>query len=168
MAAAPIDLISAHDFSDFFNAYLHRVFPKSGLPMQDYGSGGVLFLDGNSDAGIADMIAAIHTMNFPVLDTARLAGVLTRLKSITALSRQNWDAILAETDDNRELVPSPTQTSLVPEAPVTQKRSMPGWQRSTPSMRCSTASCWCPIGASSRALISRPILKPPRGPISSC
>jgi hypothetical protein len=121
VAAAPIDLILAHDFSDFFNAYLHQVFPKSGLPMQDYMSGGVLFLDANSDAGIADMVAAIHTMNFPVLDTTRLAGVLTRLKSITALSRKNWEAILAETDDNRELVPSPTQTPLFPDMPVTQE-----------------------------------------------
>ena len=121
IVAAPVDLLLAHDFSDFFNAYLHRVFPKSGLPMQDYSHGGVLFLDAESDSGIADIIAAIHTLNFPVTDVERLAGVLERLKSITALSRRNWEAILAETDDNRELVPSPRQTSLVPGTPVTQE-----------------------------------------------
>lgn len=122
VTAAPADLVLAHDFSEFYDAYLHRVFPKSGLPMQDYSTGGgTLFMDPESDTGIADLIAAIHTLDFPVTDTARLAGVLARLQSITALSRQNWEAILAETDDNRELVPSPSQTSLVPETPVTQE-----------------------------------------------
>ncbi len=121
VVAAPVDLLLAHDFSDFFNAYLHRVFPKSGLPMQDYSRGGMLFMDPDSDTGIADIIAAVHTLNFPVTDVERLAGVLERLKSITALSRRNWEATLAETDDNRELVPSPSQTSLVPGTPVTQE-----------------------------------------------
>lgn len=121
VTAAPIDLLLAHDFSEFFDAYLHRVFPKSGLPMQDFSRGGTLFMDPESDTGIADIIAAIHTLDFPVVDKARLAGVLERLKAITALSRQNWELILAETDDDRELVPSPSQTSLVPDTPVTQE-----------------------------------------------
>lgn len=122
--AAPVDLLLAHDFSEFFNAYLHRVFPQAGLPMQDFSSGSTLFMDPDSDAFIADIVAAIHTADFPVTDSARLAGVLTRLKSITELSRKNWELILTETDDNRELVPSPTQTSLVPGTPVTEDTVM--------------------------------------------
>lgn len=118
--AAPVDLLLAHDFSEFYDAYLHRVFPKSGLPMQDFSRGGTLFMDPESDTGIADIIAAIHTLDFPVTDTQRLAGVLARLQAITALSRKNWELILAETDDDRELVPSPSQTSIVPNTPVTQ------------------------------------------------
>lgn len=121
IVAAPVDLLLAHDFSGFFNAYLHRVFPKAGLPMQTHGSAGTLFIDAESDAGMADMIAAIHTLDFPVADRQRLAGVLQRLKAITAFSRRNWELILAETDDNRELVPSPRQTSLFETMPVTQE-----------------------------------------------
>ncbi|MCS6758737.1 MAG: hypothetical protein MO852_06670 [Candidatus Devosia euplotis] len=34
------------------------------------------------------------------------------------MSRQNWELILAETDDNRELVPSPDQTSLFDNMPI--------------------------------------------------
>jgi len=43
------------------------------------------------------------------------------LLEITSLSRRNWDAILAETDDERELVPSPRQTSIIPEHAVTDE-----------------------------------------------
>lgn len=121
VASAPVELLLSHDFSEFYDAYLHRIFPKAGLPMQEHSRGGTLFMDADSDAFIADIVAAIHTADFPVTDSERLAGVLVRLKSITALSRKNWELILAETDDNRELVPSPRQTSLVPNTPVTQE-----------------------------------------------
>lgn len=121
IVAAPVDFLLAHDFSAFFEAVMHRVFPRAGLPMQDYSRGGTLVMDAESDAFIADVIAAIHTADFPVADAARLSGVRERLKAITRLSRGNWQAILAETDDNRELVPSPRQTSLMPGRSVTQE-----------------------------------------------
>lgn len=121
VAAAPFDFMLAHDFSELFQAIGHRLFPKAGLPMQDYSRGGTLMMDPETDTFIADLIAALHTSRFPVTDRERFAGVLARLQSVTAFSRQNWEAILAETDDNRELVPSPRQTSLVPDQPVTQE-----------------------------------------------
>jgi hypothetical protein len=121
IAGSPLDLILAHDFSGFFDAYLHRVFPASGLPMQDYSRGGTLMMDPESDAAIADVVAAIHTLSFPVVDAERLGDVRERLLEITALSRRNWDAILAETDDERELVPSPAQTSIIPDHDVTEE-----------------------------------------------
>ncbi|HQZ13660.1 MAG TPA: hypothetical protein PK286_12325, partial [Devosia sp.] len=115
------DFLLAHDFETFFNVAFHRFFPKAGLPMQDYGTGGTLVMDPSTDTAIADAVAAIHTINWPVAEPHRLAGVLKRLQKVTALSRANWDAILAETDDNRELVPSPRQTSIVPEGRVTDE-----------------------------------------------
>jgi hypothetical protein len=111
VVAAQADLLLAHDFHELVDAYFHNLFPKSGLPMQDVGNG-MLMMDPRTDASIADVVAAIHTLDFPVIDKARLAGVRQRLLSITALSRKNWEAILAETDDAHELVPSPRQTPL--------------------------------------------------------
>ncbi len=121
ITALPVDFLLAHDFTAFYDAFLHRVFPKAGLPMGNLARGGSLVIDADTDAYFADVIAAIHTASFPVADRDRLAGVLERASAVTALSRQNWEAILAETDDNFELVPSPTQTSLVPDQEVTEE-----------------------------------------------
>lgn len=119
--AAQADFLLAHDFSEFFDAVFHRFFPKAGLPMAGTaGQGGQMVMDPESDRGIADAIAAVHTLNWPVADAERLAGVRERLKLVLALSRQNWDLILAETDDDRELVPNPRQTGIVPEARVSE------------------------------------------------
>lgn len=114
IVATPVDLLLAHDFSEFFAAIGHRVFPTAGLPMQNYQGNGSLLMDPQTDTFLADAIAAIHLADFPVTDAVRLQGVLARMQEVTGLSRRNWEAILAETDDNRELVPSPRQTSLVP------------------------------------------------------
>jgi hypothetical protein len=114
VVAAQADFLLAHDFHELVNATFHRLFPKAGLPMQDYThSTSTLMLDPQSDNAIADALAAIHTLSFPVVEPARLKGVLERLRDITALSRQNWEAILAETDDDHELIPSPRQTALL-------------------------------------------------------
>jgi hypothetical protein len=119
--AAQADFLLAHDFSMFVNSTFHRLFPKAGLPMQEYAEGGMLVLDPATDTAIADAIAGIHTLNWPVVEPDRLKRALERAHRILDLSRQNWEAILAETDDQRELVPSPSQTSIVPEGRVTDE-----------------------------------------------
>lgn len=120
--AAQADFLLAHDFRQLFDASFHRLFPRAGLPMQGYTSStGTLMLDPASDNAIADALAAIHNLNWPVAEPDRLKRVLTRFKDITALSRRNWDAILAETDDNRELLPSPRQNGITPEARITEE-----------------------------------------------
>jgi hypothetical protein len=77
-------------------------------------------MDPESDRAIADLIAAVHTLSWPVAEPERLRRVRERMQAVTALSRQNWDAILAETDDNAELLPAPGQTPLMGE-PITEE-----------------------------------------------
>lgn len=119
--AAQGDFLLAHDFQQLFDVGFHRLFPRAGLLMQRYLTGGRVALDPESDAAIADAISVIHTLNWPVSDRARFQRVRDRLLSVIALSRQNWDAILKETDDNRELLPSPKQTSLIADARITDE-----------------------------------------------
>lgn len=118
---AQVEFLLAHDFSYFFNAVFHRFFPKAGLPMQEFSSGGQLMLDPESDNAIADVVAAIHTINWPVIDKERLRTIQFSLRVVTDSSRANWEAILAETDNDRELLPGPHQTALDPDLKVTQE-----------------------------------------------
>ena len=118
--AAQADFLLAHDFTNFFEAGLHRLFPEAGLPMSAQG-GGRVFMDSDTDALLADGIAMLHTISWPVIEPERLAGVKDRALSVIDLSRRNWDAILAETDDNREFIPSPSQTPVSPEMAVTKE-----------------------------------------------
>lgn len=120
--AGHADFLLAHDFSSFTDATFHRLFPKAGFPMQDYAMGGMLMLDPQTDTGIADLIAGIHTLDWPVVEPGRLAGVRERMRDVLVLSRQNWAAILEETDDDHELLPSPTQTAMIAGTAIDQAK----------------------------------------------
>ncbi|WP_425033191.1 hypothetical protein [Pelagibacterium sp.] len=125
--ATQSDFLLAHDFETFFNAALHRLFPGAGLPMETYPNSGQLFMDRDSDALLADAIAMIHTINWPIIDRERLTGARDRMLSVLDLSRRNWNAILAETDDHLEFIPSPYQTPLALEMTVT-KEMVEAWR----------------------------------------
>lgn len=120
--AGHADFLLAHDFSGFTDATFHRVFPKAGFPMQDYATGGMLMLDPETDTGIADLIAGIHTLDWPVVEPERLARVRERMSDVLKLSRQNWTAILAETDDDHELLPSPKQSAMIAGTSIDQAK----------------------------------------------
>lgn len=106
------DFLLAHDFNGFFDAAMHRFFPGAGLPMEAHRPRQSLFLDRDSDGLLADAIAAIHTLSWPVIERERLVSAHERALAVIGLSRRNWEAILAETDDNLEFIPSPQQTAL--------------------------------------------------------
>jgi len=123
--AAQADFLLAHDFREMFESTFHRFFPKSGV-LSGHVTGlrqgqgvGELF-DPDTEVALMDAIAFIHTIDWPVTDGDRLKRVRDRLKAITGLSRANWDAILAETDNDRELLPNPNQTGITPDVKVTQ------------------------------------------------
>jgi len=123
--AAQGDFLLAHDFSRFFDAVFHRFFPRAGLPLADANGNG-LILDGESDALLADAIAALHTLNWPVVDRERLAAVPERLRDVLEFSRRNWALILSETDDEAEMLPGPHQTP--PEgAPAISAEMVEAW-----------------------------------------
>ncbi len=130
-------------------------------------STGSLMLDPASDNAIADALAAIHNLNFPVADADRLKRVRERLKDITALSRRNWEAILAETDNDHELLPN-----LEPGRPHARREDHAGTdQRLGPDARCGRPDPRGPAAHPALALrqggsTSRPISRAPSAPIS--
>ena len=82
---------------------------------------------GNNDYGqIADVIAAVHLMNLPLIEEKRMPRALEHLESMIALSRESWKSILAETDNDHEWIPNPKQETVMPGGQVTEEM-VKGW-----------------------------------------
>jgi hypothetical protein len=117
----------AHDGKEFFNALAHVAFTKPETPYKflvdgrpepsQFSFGGIDFVD---------LVAFVHLLHFPVAEPARMATALQHLQTTTALSRQSWKLIAAETDNDREWLPNPKQTGVIPNARVTQAM-IDGW-----------------------------------------
>jgi hypothetical protein len=109
------DFLLAHDFETSFDATSHLFFPRSTAPAalalsQPQPQGGTSI--GPDSAVFADMLALVHTVNWPVVEPERMRSVRGHLKTMVALSRKSWQLILAETGDDREWIPNPRQTHV--------------------------------------------------------
>ena len=120
------DFLLAHDFHATYDAAFHRFFPRSETPLA---SALAQPLPGDSmghmlpDSQIfADVIGFIHTINWPVTEPERMRAARAHLKSVLAASRRSWALILAETDDDREWLPNPRQTSVAIGQRVSQQQ----------------------------------------------
>lgn len=104
------EFMLAHDWHESFDASFHVFFPKAHSVFQNALShqySDTFF----GETGIADLISFLH-IRWPVAEPERLSGVREHLKAMVALSRQDWAAIVAETDDDREWIPGPGQTGV--------------------------------------------------------
>jgi hypothetical protein len=74
-------------------------------------------------AQIADAVALVHEIHWPLAEPARLQSVHVDLKQVVALNRQTWKAILARTDDDRVWIPGPRQKhGVLTGMPVNQQQ----------------------------------------------
>lgn len=114
LLSAVADFVLAHDFEAWFRESAHLIFAGAPAPhrfiveerLAGPGNGAGSF------GSIADIVAAVHLVRFPVAEPAKLTAVLSHLEATVALSRSSWKSILAETDDDREWVPNPGQASV--------------------------------------------------------
>ena len=118
------DFLLAHDWHESFEVSFHLFFPRLNLPFaaalgEGGGEQGNLI---NEAAPFADIASFIHLIRWPAVEPDRMKVVRQNLKDVIAISRQSWDAIEAETDDDREWLPSPRQTSYFARLSVTAER----------------------------------------------
>jgi hypothetical protein len=123
MALGEINL--AHDWHELFERTGHVLFAKMKSPYP-------FVADSAADEQwsferIADLIAFIHLINFPVAEPKRMAAALEHLEAMASLSRRSWELILKETDDDHEWIPGPKQTGVIPNVRVTQAM-VDGWR----------------------------------------
>ena len=114
----------AHDWRAGFEATFHGLFPTSDLPLSNVPAGPETLFPG--EGAIADLIAFVHLLHWPVVEPERMKSVLTHLEAIPPLSRENWKRILGETDSGKEWIPNPQQTGVLPGVTVTQEQ-IDGW-----------------------------------------
>lgn len=124
LLSALSEFILAHDWSKTYAATAHLFFAGARDPLGNSQTQAMLF--GQSSSSIADVVAMVHLVHWPVKEPARLLKVRDHLKSVVALSRENWKAILAETDDDSEWVPGPKQKKSATGLRVTQTQ-LDGW-----------------------------------------
>ena len=92
-------------------------FPRAGLPMQEAlvpppeeEQSGMLM----SEWRVADFVSFVHLVNWPVIEPERRQTARLKLLEMIRLSRENWKAIKAETDNDREWLPGPQQKGVNP------------------------------------------------------
>jgi hypothetical protein len=116
------EFLRAYDSRELFAACAHLFFQNVDTPHK--------FLltsrrkspeDYSNDFEFFDLIAAIHLSKFPLVEPQRMTTVLNHMKSVIRLSRESWKSILAETDRDREWLPNPKQTSVIPNVRVTDE-----------------------------------------------
>ena len=114
------DFFLAHDWQQSFDASFFHFFPAMHSPLRDAlpPAGD---LENDQYGPIADLVSFVH-IPWPVTEPERMAEVRAHLEQTIAMSRQSWQAIAAETDDDREWIPSATQTSPFASLQVTPER----------------------------------------------
>jgi hypothetical protein len=116
------DVLLAHDWHEGFDRTFHTLFPRANLPFQALTDKSTRSDYARDVDEIADFIAFIHLIHWPVQEPDRMASALHHLESMVDLSRENWRRILAETDNGHEWLPNPRQTGAIPGLAVTQPR----------------------------------------------
>src|SRR5262245_34200211 len=111
------DFWLAHDFRNAFEGSFHMLFPRAGLPLQEslvppreQEAFGSLMAEWR----LADFVSFIHLVNWPVIEPERRQTARLKLLEMIRLSRENWKAIEAETDNDREWLPGPQQKGVNP------------------------------------------------------
>lgn len=114
------DFYLAHDSKETFDCTAHIFFKRVDSPYSYLKKGKRIYNLRDSDTDIADLVALIHTIRWPVVEPKRMASALTHFETVVSQSREQWKYILAETDDDFEWIPNPKQTGVIPNTRVTE------------------------------------------------
>ncbi len=105
LLSAGLEFILAHDWRDTFERSAGLFYPHQ-RHFDSADQTPNIFGDPSS---AADAVAMVHEIRWKPIHPERLLKVREHLKQVVALSRQSWQVILAETDDDNEWIPAPTQ-----------------------------------------------------------
>lgn len=116
LLAGMLDFYLAHDDSRLFEHVAHLFFQNPVTPYPFLLEGSPELWD---DGFFLDLFAMGQLLDLPVTNPLRMTTALEHFQQVTALSRQTWDLYSQETDDDREWIPNPNQTGVIPGIAVT-------------------------------------------------
>lgn len=119
-----LDILMAYDWTPVWKQCAHHVFnrPEPMPPIAQHavaGNRGEMFQ-------IVDYIAALHDMRLDLVREHGLRDARDEFRAMISCSRECWQRALAETDDEHEWLPSPTQTG--PGGAKVTAQQIEGWQ----------------------------------------
>lgn len=114
---------------------------------------------------IVDGITWIHLLNLDLIEPDRMNSALEHFQAVLRQSRASWAAIADETDDEREWIPGPDQTGVIPGVSVTAEM-IEQWHRFLDEAEAllageKLAPFWRPAGG--RGLNLERVFTEPRG-----
>lgn len=112
LLSAFAEVVLAHDFSELFHSTGHIFFERIETP-HGWINNRVDRFEMGLGVDIMDVVAFVHMIRLPVKEPGRMAAALEHLQAVLRHSRESWKLILAETDDDREWIPSPKQKQSV-------------------------------------------------------
>jgi hypothetical protein len=123
LVSGMLDLFLAYDWRPVWDQCAHVIFlrPEPLPAMARFGQELHGFLQ------FADLIAAVHDMRLNVVDKEGPRRARDEFKAMISCSRLCWQRVLAETDDQKEWLPSPRQTGPLG-TKITQEQ-VNAWQR---------------------------------------
>lgn len=124
LLSAAAEMALTYDGESFFNAIAPHAFARPAQPLLNEEV--MIRPDNRWTEDVADAIAAIHLIRFTVKEPERGAAALKHLEAVIRHSRLSWLAIQEESDDDREWVPNPRQTGVIPGVRVSQEM-IAGW-----------------------------------------
>lgn len=115
----------AYDGKELFESTAFLIFPRVETPHDflevEPGQNGFL------PANFVDIISFIHLVRLPVKEADRMKVALRHLEQMIAQSKESWQWIMAETEDDYNWIPNPKQKGVIPGVRVT-KEMVDSWR----------------------------------------
>jgi len=117
-----LDLLMAYDWRPVWDQCANVVFlnPNPAPPLARFSAEGQQF------GQWADLIAGVHDLRLRVVDKDGVRHARDEFKAMVSCSRMCWQRVMAETDDDKEWLPSPHQTG--PGGTTITKAQVDAWQ----------------------------------------
>lgn len=127
LLSASIEFVLAYDWSRTFEATAQLFYPRATpSPLANVAEAPGLERDGwlfRDDAHLADLIALLHEIRWPVAEPARMKSAHAHLKQVIALNKAMWKVIEARSDDDKVWIPGPKQKhGVIASMPVTEEQ----------------------------------------------